>query len=410
MPDVKFQFTRFAKDDRGGIAIIFALSAMVFFLSAGLAIDAGRAYNASSKVQGAIDAAALTAAKQMRDGNLTDSEVEAAARRLFDRQIVASGGSLVNVSDFTVVVDQANGSVEVKFEGNVTATIGRIAGFNTIDIPATSLAVFRPKNIELGMSLDMTGSMRGAKMIALKAATHDLIDIMLPDNGPANDVRIAFAPYAAGVNAGDYAADVSNGRASDGCVYERLGRNKTSLEVPSIGGYLAVRQDFSRASRCPGSAKVLPLTNDKELLRRNVDNFSTGGSTAGHLGTAWAGYLLSPEWSAIFPSESEPAAMGDKNTIKAVILMTDGEYNTYGGRWGGGRQSGVDARGLCSEIKKQKTVVYAIGFELRNRSAISILKACASSSVHFFEAKNGAELRDAFRSIATSLSNLRLAR
>ena len=40
---------------------------------------------------------------------------------------------------------------------------------------------------------------------------------------------------------------------------------------------------------------VCALTNDTTLLKRRIDKLDTAGSTAGHLGTAWAWYLLSPK-------------------------------------------------------------------------------------------------------------------
>ena len=45
---------------------------------------------------------------------------------------------------------------------------------------------------------------------------------------------------------------------------------------------------------------VYPLTDDKDVLKRRIDKLTTSGSTAGHLGTAWAWYLLSPNWNSIF--------------------------------------------------------------------------------------------------------------
>ena len=44
---------------------------------------------------------------------------------------------------------------------------------------------------------------------------------------------------------------------------------------------------------------IQPLTNDTAMLKRRIDKLQTGGSTAGHLGTAWAWYLLSPNWNTV---------------------------------------------------------------------------------------------------------------
>ena len=45
---------------------------------------------------------------------------------------------------------------------------------------------------------------------------------------------------------------------------------------------------------------MVPLSDDKAYLRRTVEGYRDGGTTAGHLGTAWGWYLVSPEWAGGF--------------------------------------------------------------------------------------------------------------
>jgi hypothetical protein len=102
-----------------------------------------------------------------------------------------------------------------------------------------------------------------------------------------------------------------------------------------------------------------------------------------------------------------------------VILMTDGEYNTYDGQCdtGGctpygprGAKSNRIARDLCANMKKPDTgvIVYTIGFQLNHPVAIETLNQCATSAQTAYLASDGRELREAFRQIAQSLTNLRL--
>ena len=85
---------------------------------------------------------------------------------------------------------------------------------------------------------------------------------------------------------------------------------------------------------------IFPLTNDVTTLKRRIDKLDTAGSTAGHLGTAWAWYLLSPKWNSVFqtayPTSSAAAPYSDLTTLnskgqpkvrKIAVLMTDGDYN-----------------------------------------------------------------------------------
>ena len=56
---------------------------------------------------------------------------------------------------------------------------------------------------------------------------------------------------------------------------------------------------------------------------------AASGSTAGHIGTAWGWYMISPTFSYLWPTASQPAAYGEDHLFKIVILMTDGEFNTF---------------------------------------------------------------------------------
>jgi len=44
----------------------------------------------------------------------------------------------------------------------------------------------------------------------------------------------------------------------------------------------------------PTSAEVVPLASTKQTLLDKITGLTASGGTAGHLGTAWAWYMLSP--------------------------------------------------------------------------------------------------------------------
>jgi len=176
-----------------------------------------------------------------------------------------------------------------------------------------------------------------------------------------------------------------------------------------------VREDLAGRSiqSCPSNASIVPLSDEKEILKSTVESYRDGGTTAGHLGTAWGWYLLSPEWAAVWPGSAEPARYNDGKTIKAVVVMTDGIYNTIGGVSGGdnsavARQASTIAVDTCTAMKAQGVRVYAVGFQAPS-AALDTLRNCASTTASFFDAADGDQLRRAFRAIATELNNLRLS-
>jgi hypothetical protein len=179
----------------------------------------------------------------------------------------------------------------------------------------------------------------------------------------------------------------------------------------------------------PSSGEVVPLTSTKQTLLDKVDSLQAAGGTAGHLGTAWAWYTLSPNWSSLWSgSSNRPKAYGTADLRKIAILMTDGEYNTqYDSNgivvqnWGGGGGScqgaangcSTDqARALCTAMKAKGITVYTVGFDVGGPSttASQLLSQCATDPTKYYNADDGEDLKQAFRDIALKLSSLYISK
>lgn len=406
-----------ARDESGAIAIITALSAFVLIMVTGLAIDVGRVMHADRTISAAADAAALAAAKAMQLNGLDDAEVQSLAERYFEANMQGNGGTYAEVQSFAVNVNRGRNSVSIDIQSEVPMLFGGVGGITRMAVPKSSVAIYDSKDIEVGIQLDVTGSMCDpcSKIRALKdavAGPGGMLDILLPDSGSTNTVRIGLAPFASGVNAGSYIAAVSNGRTpADGCVYERrTPALQATDDLPTGPAAFKVRSDLPGATRCPTSEnRVVALTDDKAALRTAVNGLTTGGSTAGHLGAAWAWGLVSPLWSTVWGGAA-PAAYNDGRTQKYVILMTDGTYNTVDGVMSGANvpRSKRFAEDTCSAMKAKGVVVYTIGFQVPNGDKPG-LRSCATDNSKFFDADDAATLRAAFRAIAEEINNLRLS-
>ena len=273
----------FAKNEDGAIAIIFALSTMVVFLTTGLTIDVGRVMHAERTITSALDSAALAAAKGMKVNGLNDAAVEAVAQRYFDTNMAGHGGSYANIQSFTVNINRANNSVGLEVNSEVPTIFGQLAGISSISVPRGSVAIFDTKDIEIGLQLDVTGSMCSpcSKIDALKdavAGPDGLLDIILPDAGTPNQVRIGLAPFAAGVNAGSYVSAVTNGRTpADGCVYERQNvADQATERAPTGAAAFKVKAQVPGASACPRPEnKVVAMTDSKDQFRTAVNGLTT---------------------------------------------------------------------------------------------------------------------------------------
>lgn len=423
MAKLQMWSARFRKDEDGAIAMLFGLTAILLFMCAGMGMDFARAHQASTKAGNAIDTATLAAAKAMReDPSISDAALLTIAQQYFDANITNAGRGITswNPVTFPSAPDRETGTVRAAVTGSVGTYFARVAGpsFEQIAISKNSTVNYNLKDIELGMALDVTGSMcepnsqpctTGPKIGALKSAAKDLIDIMMPDGGtPGRKVRIGLAPYAPKVRLpAALATTVTDGASSDGCVVERSGSYAYDDDAPGPGRWIG-----ATGGSCINTANVVtPLTeqSDKLTLKTKIDNLFAQGGTAGHIGLAWAWYMIAPDWQTTWNLPAPVAPYKDPKTIKAVLLMTDGIFNTA---YYNGTNSENQARQICTNLKNNAThdvIVYAVAFQAP-ASAKSFLQDCASSpgSPHFFDAADEATLRQAFKDIGTSLNNLRL--
>ncbi|MGL4396104.1 MAG: hypothetical protein ACRCS9_06160, partial [Hyphomicrobium sp.] len=300
-----FKTTVFKRHQGGSVSILFAMVLTALVLVAGVAIDFGRGASIADRAQAALDAAALAATKTMLDTNASDAVIAAVAQSYFDSAMKSRAGWQTTLKPLDVKIDRAQGGVALSVKGSLSSTIGNLVGVNKLNLSMSSHTENAVKNIELGVMLDVSGSMiDNGKLGDLKDAVDGLIEELLDNKSDLQKVRIGFAPYSTSVNAGEYASKFKetpgNGKTKNTCVSERKGADAFTDEPPSNGKFFG-----GKPTQCPTSP-IVPLTEDAATLRTNLNAFQANGATAGHLGIAWAWYLISPKWSAIWPSESQP--------------------------------------------------------------------------------------------------------
>lgn len=420
----------FKRNNRGTIAVIFAFAIVVLFATVALAVDAGRAYSASSKLASAADAAALAAARLLDDEDATDADVKALAQVVFNANINQLKMSDIAISNFNAAVDRGASSVTITSDIKVPTTVAQVVGIDSIDFSPTSKVVFKAKKIELALVLDITGSMNNdGKLAALKTAAKDLVDALFSSAPTKGAVKVSMVPYAGSVNAGaTAAADATNNASTDNCVVEREGTAAFTEAAPNSGAYVsATNSTESPKYSCPGP-EIVPLTDlheqgDRDNFKASIDALTASGWTAGHIGTAWGWYTLSPSWNSVFSGDTAKNYDQEK-VIKAVIVMTDGMFNTAyknGGLATDASSSNEDklAPGssphqflqICNAMRNpsnsnEAIQIYTVAFNAPT-TAVELLTEC-SGPARFLNAENAAELNAAFQQVVTNLTSLRL--
>ncbi len=211
------------------------------------------------------------------------------------------------------------------------------------------------------------------------------------------------------------------------CVSERAGSSAYTDTAP--GSAYVGRNYASPRNPCP-AATIQPLTSNIDTLTNLVNGLSVTGSTAGQIGLAWGWYTVSNQFNALWSSNTA-AAYAPTKVLKAVILMTDGEFNTpyCGGviarNAGSGSGSLYDkiacdatngdpfdqAARLCAGMKAKDVIVYTVGFSITPGSeAANILSSCATDKDKAFLPQSGADLSNDFQAIGRDITRLRISR
>jgi Flp pilus assembly protein TadG len=214
----------FLSENRGNVATIFALALPVLVVGTGLSVDMMRLEVENVRLQKALDASALAAAKEY--GKTQDkATLEKWAKAYFytnagrpagmdtvftyNGVTVVNGNAVMKVSATRKVPMMFGSTIMALSPGGNDKTKGVLNKFSEI--------IVQNRSIEMALVLDNSGSMKnaaagggGTKISSLKAATATLIDQMMAASASnvQYPVSMSVVPFSGAVNVGpDHASD-----------------------------------------------------------------------------------------------------------------------------------------------------------------------------------------------------------
>lgn len=444
-----FCFSRpFLKANEGAVSLVFALCIPLFISAAGIAVDIAQAYNVKNRLADALDKAALAAGSTTG----TTQQVEDRVEKFFTANYPEEDLGTIYYMD--VIVGNDN-TVTVTAYARVDTVFMNILGQDYIDVSTTAKVKRELAGVEVVLVLDVTGSMAGNNIAALKTASTNFLNIMFSNIDDYDYLKIGLVPFSASVNVGryglgqtptggyygsafvsrpatdDYVSPASNinfGTSSpnwSGCITERaypLDTNDVSTPNWGMYRYPRICSSYRANGTCrtyannnPNTActqsRVVPMTNSQTTLQSAINGLQTGGNTYGNVGMVWGYHLISP--AAPF---SEGVAFNDPDWSKTVIMMTDGDntinstYSAYGAN-ATLTEADLDNRFLetCTNMKNEGITIYTITFQSGISNATrEYFRNCASDTTKYFNAPSNQTLIDAFEEIAHQLSELHI--
>jgi len=460
---------QFGTAEDGAMAFFTLVMLTVLLIAGGMAVDLMRFEAERTRLQNTADNAVLAAASltQVRD----PEEV------VMDHFTAAGLGHTVDHVDVQEGINFRN--VRVAASGLTRNYFLRLVGIDSFVVPGASAAEERIPNVEVSMVLDISGSMRFTdksnvpQIEFLRVAGRNFAERMMA--GERDElVSISIVPYAGSVNPGRRVFDLLGGVSThdhSSCM-ELNATDFTHSGLPSVGNYVqvphfmnwAIAWNFMQWGWCPAEggagqfgATIQYFRGDIDDVADFIDDVPLHDGTGTHYGMRWGLALLDPSsrWltqtlaaDGTVPQRfaDRPADWDDPETLKVLILMTDGEItdqirprfpanpyvhngapinhvmelqiqNSNRNLYCNGQTCTVTRTNrstnvnrfyqACDLAKDNGIIVYTIAFNTTSAAAANEMRNCASSPAHYFNVLNE-ELNEAFQAIAGSIQMLRL--
>jgi Flp pilus assembly protein TadG len=457
---------RFAGANEGNLAVIFAFALVPILTFVGAAIDYSRANSARSSMQAALDSTALMLSKDLSQGVITPSQIDAKAQAYFAALYTNTDAKSVSVNATYTANTSMGSTIQVNGSGLVNTDFMKVAGFPNINFNTMSTAAWGNVRMRVAMALDNTGSMASdGKIAALRTAASNLVDQLSALAKTPGDVYISVIPFAKDVNVGnsnynqtwiDWTDwDAANGSCSNnnynskstcvaanktwtadnhntwtGCVTDRTQPHDAQNTVPAIANvatlfpadeYNENGETYCKPGNNPPLQQIIPLSYDWSALKASITSMQPTGGTNQPIGMAWAWQSLQQTLPLNAPAEDPNYTYAHAIIILSDGLNTEDRWPAYGnGQTQFGGQIDTRQRALCDNIKavidpktnKPMYTIYTIQVNTGHPADATspVLSYCASSPENFYLLYSSSQVVTAFNSIGTSLSKLRVAR
>jgi len=419
------RFTRFLMHAAGNVSATFAVMLAPLTASVGGALDYTRTFTIGAEVQTALDAGTLAAASISQTG-----DPETIVRNYINAALADHEGVLERLT-VEVTSDIALNAREVTTEAVITVPtmILGVIGLDTLSLTRSSQATEEVRNLEIALVLDVSGSMSGSKITALREAAEEFVNVVMDPN-LTDLTSVSVIPYNGGVR---LPSVVTNALApgtpgQSGCLEYGMDHPVSpDLEADSLT-WLELE---GRAQRGARASSFCPETDEAAVfLRRTrseliglIEDLDAGGNTGLDVATAWGARALDPAWRGRLGGDfaNRPADYDDPQTMKALVVMTDGaataQYRTYqdsNGNWRyytiyNSARARSNMAAACDRAHGDGVQVYTIAFQVSGSTNRNLMRNCASHPDQYFEVEN-LDIAAAFSAIAADLNSLRLAR
>ncbi|UIP05731.1 pilus assembly protein TadG-related protein [Erythrobacter sp. SDW2] len=215
-PVVRGFLARLAEDRAGNTLALIAAAMIPLLAIVGSGVDMGRAYVVQTRLQQACDSAVLAARKRLGSEVVTTgvvpAEVAATGNRFFNLNF--RDGSYATYDRTFQMALENDFSVSGHATIEMPMAVMQVFGQDEMPIAVTCASILNFQNLDVMMSIDVTGSMRHtnagdtlSRLESVKAVIRNFYGQLEGAKGPETRIRYGFVPYATNVNVGGLLED-----------------------------------------------------------------------------------------------------------------------------------------------------------------------------------------------------------
>lgn len=191
---------RFARDQRGNVAVLFAFSAIPLVGLLGGAVDVTRHQRYKAELANAMDAAAIAL---VRSNPQNDGEADAFVNKFIATMMPGGNNDpTLHMSAFDAI--KVSGGYRVVSNGYMDTAFMPVVGINDMALDLETEVLTTGGKYEIALALDNTGSMRNfGRIAALRDAAEQLVSDLYREEGTEDRVKMALVPFVTAVNVGN---------------------------------------------------------------------------------------------------------------------------------------------------------------------------------------------------------------
>jgi len=361
---IKQHLKAYRRNDDGSMAILSLYFFILFLIMGGLGLAVMRHEMNRAKLSVTTDAAVLAAAG-MPSGS-TVAEIKAVVEDYFAKNDLSQNLNAIDTDGIGVddIVTSLN-STKVTASASMTMNtyLLKLVGVDTLKANTGGTAEIATPKLEVSLVLDVSGSMGGNKIAALKVAAKQFVTTIL-NSGDPGDISISLIPFSMGVTppdtvfnalnidmiidqANNYSncivfkgSDFSNAAIDPATPYRQqiYAQINSSNNVP-YSTSTKTSSVFWRSCYMNPYFEILPYSMSETALHAKIDSLQARGMTSGHLGVKWGTALLDPAFQPVAAAlkgtgemnntlANVPSSWGQSQTLKIIVMMGDGANTT----------------------------------------------------------------------------------